>query len=403
MQAVNAILEISKAPPPTHDNLKNSESWDGVRELAIQHFFATYSNINQFAAASLTEDNLEEIKTIYEEWQTYFAQQQTDRPEDAQESIAHLFSIIPEKHVIPSNKLANTITQDMVNTGENLLKVSSPGAKKLIKTSCILTYEGKDVELTGRQAFTEYDRNVYNAVTSLYVHGDPQHNFTPAMVYRAMTGRTDNEKPTENQLKAIIESLDKMSFIKASIDCSEELKMRRAALDGRQISKGKIGTYLLAAKTIELEAGGNVVNGYHLIEPPVLYEYAAAVKQVITVPIKMLDVKKLDKNGKPLTHSLKYTPQRVLIKGYLIRRIEGMKGQNSLKNPKIRFLSYEKDGELHEGLYSIAGADNPTKKEAFSIREDAAAMLSYWKAEGYIKGYEPYKEGRNIAGYTIVV
>ena len=327
-----------------------------------------------------------------------------ENPADAQEISEHLTSVLPEKYVVPNNKLANTMTRGIIDIGRITLEESRRGAKKLVETTCILTYEGDNVHLSGRQPFTEYDRNVYNAVSSLYVYGDQSHVVTPAMVYRAMTGLTDSEKPTAGQLAAVTRSLDKMRFIRARIDCTEELKMRRITLNSKQINGGEIDTYLLTADAIKVQAGGQTVRAYRIIKTPILYEYAAAVKQVLTLPASVLDVKEISEmtvdGAKKLTIGarLPNTESRILIKGYLIRRIEGMKGKNGLNNPVIALYDYQRDGETHQGLYSIAGNPDPTRTEANRIRDNAEKMLAYWAATGYIKSFEAQNERKKING-----
>lgn len=317
-----------------------------------------------------------------------------------QPHIEQLKSVLPKKHVMPNNKLANVMTMGIIDIGEITLEESKKGAKKRIETTCVLTYEGDKVKLTGRQSFTEYDRNVYNAVASLYVYGDPSHIVTPAMVYRTMTGLTDAEKPTAGQLAAVARSLDKMRFIRARIDCTEELKMRHITLNSQQINNGEIDTSLLMAEAVKVKAGGQTVKAYHILKVPILYEYAAAVKQVLTVSASTLDIKELNPDGS-VGARLPNTESRILIKGYLIRRIEGMKGKNKLNNPVIALYDYQRDGETHYGLYSITGKVDPTREEMRRIREDAEKMLAYWKATGYITDYEVQTQGKKITGFKI--
>ena len=298
-----------------------------------------------------------------------------------QPPIEQLKSVLPKKHVMPNNKLANVMTMGIIDIGEITLEESKKGAKK-------------------RQSFTEYDRNVYNAVASLYVYGDPSHIVTPAMVYRAMTGLTDAEKPTAGQLAAVARSLDKMRFIRARIDCTEELKMRHITLNSQQINNGEIDTSLLMAEAVKVKAGGQTVKAYHILKVPILYEYAAAVKQVLTVSASTLDIKELNPDGSAGAR-LPNTESRILIKGYLIRRIEGMKGKNKLNNPVVALYDYQRDGETHYGLYSITGKVDPTREEMRRIREDAEKMLAYWKATGYITDYEVQTQGKKITGFKI--
>lgn len=404
----------------------------GVKESFILYYFTTRPDIRPSEAGQFTQADKEALIAQYKRFEAFIVKYfdgveranaardgewtaaleafiSAENPTDAQEIIEHLTSVLPEKYVVPNNKLANTMTRGIIDIGRITLEESRRGAKKLVETTCILTYEGDNVHLSGRQPFTEYDRNVYNAVSSLYVYGDQSHVVTPAMVYRAMTGLTDSEKPTAGQLAAVTRSLDKMRFIRARIDCTEELKARRITLNSKQINGGEIDTYLLTADAIKVQAGGQTVRAYRIIKTPILYEYAAAVKQVLTLPASVLDVKEISEltvdGAKKLTIGarLPNTESRILIKGYLIRRIEGMKGKNGLNNPVIALYDYQRDGETHQGLYSIAGKPDADRKEMQRIREDAEKMLAYWAATGYIKSFEAQTERKKITGYIITV
>ena len=397
----------------------------GVKESFILYYFTTRPDIRPSEAGQFTQADKEKLIEQYKRFEAFIVKYfdgveranaardgewtaaleafiAAENPADAQEIIEHLTSVLPEKYVVPNNKLANTMTKGIIDIGKITLEESRRGAKKLVETTCILTYEGDNVHLSGRQPFTEYDRNVYNAVSSLYIYGDQSHVVTPAMVYRAMTGLTDSEKPTAGQLAAVTRSLDKMRFIRARIDCTEELKMRRITLNSKQINGGEIDTYLLTADAIKVQAGGQTVRAYRIIKTPILYEYAAAVKQVLTLPASVLDVKELNPGGS-IGARLPNTESRILIKGYLIRRIEGMKGKNGLSNPVISLYDYQRDGETHQGLYSIAGKPDADRKEMQRIREDAEKMLAYWTATGYIKAFEAQTERKKITGYKITV
>lgn len=404
----------------------------GVKESFILYYFTTRPDIRPSEAGQFTQADKEKLIEQYKRFEAFIVKYfdgveranaardgewtaaleafiAAENPADAQEIIEHLTSVLPEKYVVPNNKLANTMTKGIIDIGKITLEESRRGAKKLVETTCILTYEGDNVHLSGRQPFTEYDRNVYNAVSSLYIYGDQSHVVTPAMVYRAMTGLTDSEKPTAGQLAAVTRSLDKMRFIRARIDCTEELKARRITLNSKQINGGEIDTYLLTADAIKVQAGGQTVRAYRIIKTPILYEYAAAVKQVLTLPASVLDVKEISEvtvdGAKKLTIGarLPNTESRILIKGYLIRRIEGMKGKNGLNNPVIALYDYQRDGETHQGLYSIAGKPDAKDLEAKRIRTDVEKMLAYWAATGYIKSFEAQTQRRKITGYIITV
>lgn len=407
---------------------------------AVLYYFATHEDIDPRAMDSLTGTDKAAIIDVFSRLDVFYREHRTEinngqhlllefakadnlSPASAQETLQRIcdLAIVPKRMVVPTHKLVNSLTR-ATRTPEDaiqiVLEVSKRGAKNKVTATCVLSYEGDDVKISGRQPFTEYDRNVYNAVVSLYVAGNRV--ITSDMVWRTMTGKTEQEQPSPALKAAVTKSIDKMRFMRAQIDCSDEFKMRRIELDGKPVNGAGFDDNLLHLSVTWVRAGKNTIRAYEFPKEsrfaPILYQYSAAVKQVINVPIALLDVKKLDKHGKPTTHSLSYTEQRVIIKGYLLRRIEGMKGKNALKSRNIAFMDYSKDGQTHEGLYTVAGypelsqpmpegvtnaEKTKRKNDARYIREDAAAILGYWTASGYIKGFSEYRDGRAVAGFEI--
>lgn len=302
--------------------------------------------------------------------------------EEVRQALPQLTSILPQKHVMPNNKLANKLTSfdnsQLINAEAIDLVVSGRG-KAEVTTRCILSYEGDSVTLSSRQPFTEYDRNVADAVTSLYEYGDPSHIITPATVYRTMVHQTNRETPSAQTLGAVTRSLDKMRFVRVQIDCTDELTRRKANLNGTQITGGKIDTYLLALDKIEVIASGKKVTAYKIIKAPVLYDYARLTNQVLTVPAKLLDIPNQSNSE-----------QRINIKGYLMRRIKVMQG----RTPQSNRILFEK-------VFEAAGKSDADKNEKKRIRDYTKAVLDYWKSEKFIKGYTIAKAGKSVIGVDI--
>lgn len=322
-------------------------------------------------------------------------------------SIPQLHSITPTQHIIPNNKITNALSAGHISFSEHIedffpVRVSKSKAKKEIISSIMVAYEGENVQITGRRPFTEYDRNVYNAVVSLYVQGDPQHVMSPAMIYRAMTGLPEASSPSPQQIGAVSKSIDKMRFTRVLIDCAEELKQRKAHINGVPIVNGKIDTYLLNADGAQISAGGHTIEAYRINRPPILYEYSRAVNQVLTVPADLLAIKEADEKG-VYNSFIPNTESRIPVKGYLLRRIEGMKGKNALNSNVISLISYDKDGKHHQGIYEIYGKPNPSTKDATSIRSFISDVLDFWVSVKYIKGYSFVKEGKKLVGVKIDV
>ena len=307
-------------------------------------------------------------------------------PEQVSKVLPQLSIIIPQKHIISIHKLANSLTsKEKWEAGKFNLDV---GKKKGdMKILCILSYEGDNVQLTGKQPFTEYDRQVADAVTSLYEYGDKSHIVTAATVYRAMVHATETETPSPQQIDAVTRSLDKMRFMRVRIDCSEELTKRKLSLNGAQITGGKIDTYLLNMESVEVEAGGQKVVAYKVVKTPILYEYSHLIGQVITVPAEFLDIR--DESGAKVSN----TERRIAIKGYLMRRISVMKGKTATSRHILFDSIYD---EVHNSK------DNkPTDKEKRAIREYIPQVLDYWKRQRFIKGYSYIKQGKKRTGISI--
>lgn len=301
-------------------------------------------------------------------------------------ALPKLQSLIPQKHLIPNNKLANSLTKDIIGAGIIELDVSGKKEPELL-TRCILNYEGDNVKLSSRQPFTEYDRNVADAVTSLYEYGDPSHIITAAQVYRAMVHATNTETPSAQQIGAVTKSLDKTRFVRVQIDCSQELTRRKVSLNGAQVTSGKIDTYLLTLKKIEVTAGGQRVSAYKIMEPPILYEYSRLTGQVLTVPAALLDVR--DNAGGKVSN----TELRIAAKGYLLRRISVMKGKAGAR--QSRTIKYN---SLYE---EVCPGQTLRRVEQQRLRDYTALVLENWIRKSFIRGYTEILQGSKKIGVEI--
>jgi hypothetical protein len=298
----------------------------------------------------------------------------------ASKDVELLKSVLPKIHVKPNNKLANKITKDFGDTKEIELIVSNKKAKKEVTTKVMLNYENKNVQLISRVKFTAYDREVYDGVTTLYEAGN--NIVTPIMVYRAMNGLTETEYVKPEALTKIKESIDKSRFIKTVIDYSDEAK-----LYNQEIDKTAYEGYLLACNKIMVEAGGTKQEAYKLLDKPILYEYSQISGQIISVPINLLSTK----------DTVYSTDDVIIIRGYLLRQIEWMKHEQSNRSDNITYQGVYEELEIDKIDFEVKAY----KEKTFKIRSHVKAILKSWKAQGYIKDYEEYKDGRLIKGIKI--
>lgn len=377
------IEEINKNEPKN----VSSEIWENWNKERLQIESKYHSTIIKALRCALHNIGTEEQKIIDLIKEIVGDNVSDITSEQVRAALPQLASIIPQKHLIPNNKLANSLTKDIIGAG--LIELDVGRKKDDILTRCILSYEGDNVKLTSRRSFTEYDRQVADAVTSLYEYGDKSHIITAATVYRAMVHATETETPSPQQIEAVTQSLDKLRFVRVQIDCTEELMRRNIDLNGSQITAGKIDTYLLTLDKMEVIAGGQKVVAYKVIKTPILYEYSRLTGQVITVPAALLDIR--DKTGAKIPN----TERRIAIKGYLMRRISIMKSQNG-KNQSRHII--------FESLYNeICDASELSRRDQQLIREYVSLVLDNWKQEEFIKDYEELTKGKKKIGVEIKI
>ena len=305
----------------------------------------------------------------------------TKKADDTAIATKVLKSVLAKTVVKPNNKLANEIVNDMVG-GDFDLIVSAAKAKKEIVTKVMITYDESKVTLSSRFDFTPYDREVHDAVITLNVAGNDV--ITPEMVYRAMNGMTDTEYVSPQAVEAVSQSLDQSMRIMVKIDYTQE-----ADAYGKKDAKVKYKYegHLLACEKITVEAGGHKKEAYHLHRSPILYEYAQISGQIISVPIELLNTKDVVRGSEDVS----------VLKGYLLRQIEGMKSGSFKRSRNI----------LYAGLYKELGMnDLPPKAladKALKIRKHVEAVLKEWVEQEYIMGYSQYKDGKTIKGVTIAL
>lgn len=269
--------------------------------------------------------------------------------------------------------------------------VANKGKVSQVCIDCTLSFDSENVKLA--REITEYDRNVANAVASLYVAGKQIYGeksdiiLTPEMIFRKMNGITDQIDPSEKSVNEISESMDRLMHTFVKIDYSNEAKHRRLLTDKDDYCV--IEGALISATKIAAISGGVRKAAYEIHKAPLLYRYASTVnKQIITFDSKLLDVRKIE-NGKP-TSRIYNTKQNTEIKSYIVRRIEIMKGATDQSN-RI----------LYESIQETIGKPAPSNQEKKRIRDYTEQVLLYQQSIGNIKGFHKFNKGRSIVGVEI--
>jgi len=407
-----------------------------LQDLAVLYFFALHPDIDPRQKAALTDANKEELNVLFSEICEFL--KENPKPKDPDNSnflkcfiehretkeaaaqlkaeLPRLQSVLPTKHTMPNNYLANELQHGgIIDAGQLNLPVLGDSKKarrggELITTSVIATYQpGEGVTIKGN--YTEYDRQVQDAICSLWQYGDISHMFTPAMVYRAMTNNAALQ-PSAQQIGAVTRSIEKQRRIHVQVDASAEFEKRGITDANGKPIHFKVGRFLLVLDDIEIRAGKEMVKWYKITLPPILLEYSKLTKQLLTVKSDLLDIRRIDRKG-IICESIPNTESRIAIKGYLLRRIEVLK--YDIKQAKDNFRKYENRRKKEPALPEKAAADfmqqshrilfetifAETGQEASSRviqqrnREYAIQCLDYWKATGHIKGYSIVKGKRN--------
>ena len=286
----------------------------------------------------------------------------------------------PRKHVDPITKLAQRITSPQIwETGGAILDVASQEEKKQGKTiTTALSVSLEDTNgVSMSRPMSQYDVDVNGAVATLWQAGNK--NITIPQVFKTLTGETG--KPSDKQLAEISESLDKQFRAFVEIDFTQEARGRSLEFEGEAISEGKLKAHMLEARGMTMRtANGKTVEGYELLAPPVLYQHAAMLGQVVTYPQRLLQI-----GGRN-------TQESIVIKKYMLRRIGQIKGKGHVSN-RIKF----------EAIYEKAGIENPSKDKRRKVRDYVRELLNGLVETGYIAGYSEVEEKRTIAAVDIEI
>ena len=380
------LEDYKELVPELADNIqKTIEETTTTFKTAVDEAMATFKKALDEAIEAVIKENpafedipFEQLKSNTE-FQKILKEYMTKKPlpslePEILEKIGSLNSIIPAKFSITNNKLSNEIIKDFVDRGEISLAVINVDKINEVRTYNSLTYEGKNISITGRHEFTAYDRAVHNAVCSLYVAGNEI--ISPGMVYRAMNGMSDNEKVSPQSIEAIKNSLDKSRFMRLRVDFTDEARARNMKID-----KAEIDSNLLEARAVIVRTGGHETGAYKILATPVLYQYSQRTKQIISVPLDLLDTKEATRN----------TEEIISIKEYLIRRIEVMKHDSKQSN-KI----------VYDTIFDEAGVIVKRQTERNRYRQYIKDILSLWKSrDKYIENFNEYKDGKMFKGLEI--
>lgn len=284
-----------------------------------------------------------------------------------------------ERFVSTNDKISNDITKGLsdklVNEDKKLSEYVVGKTNKPVITYVSIDIDryDKNIEMRGVEPITEFDRLVHDAVTSLYRAGN--YIITPPMINSVMSGR-DKIKATQERIESIRESVERMRRTRLYIDYTNEEEML-----GKEVKKRTLNSNLLSCDELEVKLNNEVVNAYKLLRQPILFEYANRKKQIISTPINLLNA--------PINN----TPDVMVLKAYMIRRIEQMKNPNNKLSNAI----------LYETIYKQIGKIEASKQIKSKIKKQIKVLLDYFKETGFIKEYKESKRGKIFHSIKIIL
>ena len=215
----------------------------------------------------------------------------------------------------------------------------------------------------------EHDRAVLSVCVSNWLEGNRY--ITPAIIYRGLTGKVNdasgNSKPSPVQLKAILQSIDRLMFTAYDpqiLDAYEKLEYISG--DDKIVIKKSV---VLPCYRAEVTVNGQTSDViYFDRESPFLVQ-ASLKKQMLTYDAELLDV--------PYQNN---SPTIIAAKNYVMRRIQEIKLHKM--TPTITFADIFKKCR-------IENADNKVKQR---IRENIIKLFENLKSKNHIKSFEVVKK-----------
>lgn len=325
----------------------------------------------------------------------------------------------PQNYTSAINKLMNELTtKPVVNAGANDMPVSDKN--KEITTYVAIAYDkSKDpFNITSKQ------RTIMEAANAVFKQAISEGMqapiaMTPLTIFKALPG--GSSKATPSKLKEIEETMSLFRDMSAEIDATMEL---RAAGKIGKGDKFHIKTNMILAREAKFtRSNGTKTIGWQVFEPPVACVYAEKMKQVVSCPAWVLEVREVDdKTGKPGALVSVNDNRRELL-AYMFRRVGVMlnayrkaKNAETLKRNKEAGRTWHtimtapkevggystSDTILYETAFKAAEIETKRKNTIAELRDYCLKVLTYWKAGGYIYDFNELKKGKERRGVKII-
>lgn len=250
-----------------------------------------------------------------------------------------------------------------------------------VQTRVMLSFDELASQAQASQRLNAFDREVIDAVASLYRENDV---FSAKTIYRVITGKDRNYKVTPSQVTAVIKSLEKCGKTQIRIRIRDLAE--KGSPIGRQLKKHGVIEAEYTGALIPYEAVGlktETDSEYfiRLLKKPTFFAYAEVMGKVSTFPIGLLDT--------PISK----TTRNIVLQSFLLRTID------SMYRREIRNIIPIDD------IYAAINGQDDIPQHKARHRAAVETILNSWKTGEYkyILDFKKKTAGRYIIGYQIIL
>ncbi|GEK35453.1 hypothetical protein [Kurthia sibirica] len=284
----------------------------------------------------------------------------------------------PRTFMSPKDKISSKLFEGVLPPGTNKAEIAMENKKSTKELSAFVSVDFDMLpNIHSSQEITAYDREVHDAIVSLYVDGENEY-ITNQMVYRTMTG-DPTAKLTDKNRTEIDNSIRKCSMTRISIESSPQ----EAAVYGMQTMKYEGN--LLYTKVVTGVQSGHINEWIYIMEQPILYRYATSKGQLSRTDINLLNTP-VNKNAETL-----------MLQGYLLRRIEAMKHPKYNKSYNILYDT------IFKHLKIEAATSGALRKKHSKLRDTIKKILDDWIEKGFIVGYKNNSDKGKSKSLSIII
>ena len=287
-----------------------------------------------------------------------------------------------EKRVVPIDRLTKLLFSFeeeeyalIVADGEECgCREPGKGGKEIV-TPFWLENIGEYKDLLPPDPFT---RELFFALVSAYEEGYRVATFS--MTLDALTGGEEKYRVYKEQFAAIKRAIDKLGFTQITVKLEPLLESYPKYKARCRVKEGKIVGALLPLKYMTAKVNGQEVLAVKLLDESPLMTVAKIKNQILpydATPLAILG-----------QHN---TPRVIVLKNWLLRRIELMKRKHGALSTSILF----------DTLYAECGLANAGKVAKHNARKTITEILSAFRAEGVIRDFEIERQGQRYRALKI--